>query len=355
MTALSQSTRRKLSLLQLAEELGNVSKACRLMGYHRDTFYEVRRAFQVGGVAALVEKQRGPQAPHPNRVEPEVEEKILAYALEHPTHGQQRVANELRLQGLNVSPTGVRSVWLRHALETRHKRLLRLEQQMQEDTYVLSEEQIELLERHSVDFRCRHVEASRPGELLNQDTFYWGTLKGVGKVYVQVVVDVFCSLAFAKVYTSKMPITACDLLYERVLPFYQALGVEIGAILTDNGREFCGKPSGHPYELLLALEGIEHRTTRIRSPQTNGFVERMNRTLLDECFRVEGRKTWYQEPVEIQRDLDRFLQYYNLDRSHQGYRLRGRTPAQALREALGIEDLPPVIPAAREPEAMEAA
>jgi hypothetical protein len=95
-------------LLQLAEELGNVSKACRLMGYHRDTFYEVRRAFQVGGVAGLVEKLRGSQAPHPHRVEPEVEERILAYALEHPTpHGQQRVANELRLQGLNLSTTRV--------------------------------------------------------------------------------------------------------------------------------------------------------------------------------------------------------------------------------------------------------
>jgi hypothetical protein len=81
----------------------------------------------------------------------------------------------------------------------------------------------------------------------------------------------------------------------------------------------------------------------------------MNRTLLDECFRVEGRKTWYQEPAEIQRDLDRFLRYYNLDRSHQGYRLRGRTPAQALREALGIEELPPVAPEAQEEETMEAA
>jgi transposase InsO family protein len=355
MTALSQSTRRKLSLLQLAEELGNVSKACRIMGFHRDTFYEVRRAFQVGGIGALVDKKRGPQSAHPNRVEPEVEAKILAYALEHPTHGQQRVANELRLQGLNVSPSGVRSVWMRHGLASRHQRLLRLEQQMQEDTYVLSEEQIELLERHSVDFRCRHVEASRPGELLNQDTFYWGTLKGVGKVYVQVIVDVFCSLAFAKVYTSKMPITACDLLYERVLPFYAALGVPIGAVLTDNGREFCGKPESHPFELLLALEGIEHRTTRIRSPQTNGFVERMNRTLLDECFRVAGRTTWYLEPAEIQRDVDRFLRYYNLERSHQGYRLRGRTPAQALREALGIEEFPPMVSAESEIEVNEAA
>jgi transposase InsO family protein len=129
------------------------------------------------------------------------------------------------------------------------------------------------------------------GELFTQDTFYWGTLKGVGKVYVQVVVDVFCSLAFAKAYTNKMPITAADLLYDRVLPFYETLGVPVGAILTDNGREFCGVKEQHPYELLLAMEDIEHRTTKIATPRTNGFVERMNRRLLDECFRVQGRQT----------------------------------------------------------------
>ena len=164
----------------------------------------------------------------------------------------------------------------------------------------------------------------------------------MGKIYVQVVGDVFCSLAFAKVYTSKMPVTACDLLYDRVLPFYEALGVPIGAVLTDNGREFCGRPELHPYELLLGLEDIEHRTTRIHTPRTNGFVERMNRTLLDECFRVAGRTTWYLEVEEIQRDLDAFLEQYNLRRSHQGYRLNGRTPAQALQEALGIAELPPL-------------
>ena len=217
---------------------------------------------------------------------------------------------------------------------------MRLETAAREQTFVLSPEQVALLERHSSEFRLRHVEASRPGELLNQDTFYWGTLKGVGKVYVQVVVDVFCSLAFAKVYNSKMPVTACDLLYERVLPFYEALGVSVQAILTDNGREFCGKPESHPYELLLALEQIEHRNTKVSTPRTNGFVERMNRTLLDECFRVQGRQTWYIEIEEIQRDLDRFLVYYNLERTHQGYRLNGRTPAQALREALDRDELP---------------
>jgi len=164
MAALTQSTRRKLSLLQLAEELGNVSKACQIMGYHRDTFYEVKRAFQVGGVAALVEEKRGPRGPHPNRVSQEVEQKILDYALAHPSHGAQRVANELRLQDVNVSPSGVRGVWLRHDLETRHKRLLRLERTSQDTTFILSDEQIQLLERHSVDFRCRHVESARPRE-----------------------------------------------------------------------------------------------------------------------------------------------------------------------------------------------
>lgn len=355
MAALPQSTRRKLSLLKLAEELGNVSKACQLMGYHRDSFYEIRRAFQMGGVAGLVEQRRGPRGPHPNRVAPEVEERVLDYCLHQPSHGAQHVSNELRLQGVNVSPSGVRGVWLRHNLETRTKRLLRLEQTARDETLVLSERQIELLERHSPDFRCRHVESSRPGELLNQDTFYWGTLKGVGKVYVQVVVDTFCSLAFAKVYTSKMPVTACDLLYDRVLPFYEALGVEVGAVLTDNGREFCGRPETHVYELLLAVEGIEHRTTRVRSPRTNGFVERMNRTLLDECFRVHGRTTWYEGPEQIQADLDRFLEHYNLQRTHQGYRLKGRTPAQALREALGVEQLPPFTTASPEEDLQDAA
>jgi transposase InsO family protein len=114
----------------------------------------------------------------------------------------------------------------------------------------------------------------------------------------------------------------------------------VGAILTDNGREFCGRPERHPYELLTAMEGIEHRNTKIRSPRTNGFVERMNRTMLDECFRVAGRTTWYENIEQIQADLDKFIEYYNLERSHQGYRLQGRTPAEALREALGIKELP---------------
>src|SRR6187401_2076159 len=109
------------------------------MGYHRDSFYEIRRPFQVGGTAALVEEKRGPKNPHPNRVAPEVEERILTYALEHPTHGADRVSNELRLVDINAGAPGVRGVWSRHNLETRTKRLLRLEREVQDNAFVLSE------------------------------------------------------------------------------------------------------------------------------------------------------------------------------------------------------------------------
>lgn len=181
---LAESTKRKLSLLELAGELDNVSKTCQLIGYHRDSFYEIRRAFEVGGVAALIEQRRGPRGPRPNRVAPEIEEKIRAYALERPTHGAQRVANELRLQGFDVSPSGTRGVWPRHGLETRTKRLLRLEREAQKDTIVLSEEQVQLLERHSADLHCRHIEVSRPGdsqrpgvgEILNLYTPLYGVI-----------------------------------------------------------------------------------------------------------------------------------------------------------------------------------
>jgi len=243
---------------------------------------------------------RPPAAPpQPRRAE--VEEPTLVLSLEHPTQGAQRIANELRLRDVNISPFGVRGVWLRHDLESRYKDLMRLEAYAQDDTLILSEEQVQLLERHSHEFRMRHIKISAPGELLNQDTFYWSTLKGVGKVYVQVLVGAFYSLAFAKVYTSKMPVTSADRLYDRVLPFYDALGVPVKVILTDNGREYCGRPDNQPYELFLELGDIEHRTTQVRRPHINGFVERMNRILLDKCFRVTGRMTWYTTPEAIQR------------------------------------------------------
>ena len=189
MTTDQKIARRKLSLLELASELSNVSKACKLMGYSRQQFYEIRRNFQTYGAEGLIDRLPGARGPHPNRVAPEIETAILAHALEHPCHGATRVEQELRLKGIEVSAGGVRGVWLRHGLATKHERLLRLEKETAERQIELKEEQIRLLERFSPEFRERHIEAPHTGALVAVDTFFVGALKGVGKVYLQTAID----------------------------------------------------------------------------------------------------------------------------------------------------------------------
>ena len=166
------------------------------------------------------------------------------------------------MQGIEVSAGGVRGVWQRHDLLSKHDRLLRLEKTHREQEIELNDEQIRLLERFSPEFRERQIEVHYTGELVAVDTFFVGTLKGVGKVYLQTV-----------------------------LPFFEEHEARVHTILSDNGREFCGRPDHHPYELFFQLEGIEHRTTQVRRPQSNGFIERLHRTLLDEYFRIKGRTT----------------------------------------------------------------
>ena len=218
---------------------------------------------------------------------------------------------------------------MRHGLLTRHDRLLRLEKATAERRLELSDEQIQLLERFSPEFRERHIEAPHTGSLVAVDTFFVGVLKGVGKVYLQTAIDCHARRAWTRLYTSKLPTTAVHLLNDDVLPVYDAAGTRIETVLSDNGREFCGRPDRHPYELFLQLEGIEHRTTRVKRPQSNGIVERFHRTLLDEHFRVEGRLTWFETVDEMQAALDAYLVVYNEQRPHQGRGMNGRTPARA--------------------------
>jgi transposase InsO family protein len=212
------------------------------------------------------------------------------------------------------------------ARRARPKSILRILQDHQE-RYVgpLSPEQVAFLEKLNPCFRERHVESSRPGELLCQDTFFVGTFKGVGKVYLHAVVDTFGSYAFGFLHVTKQPEAAVAVLHNDVLPFYRDLDLEVGAILTDNGREYCGTEN-HPYELYLDLNGIEHRRTRVRSPKTNGFVERFNGTVLEEFFRPALRERFYESVEALQADLDAWLVHYNRERPHLGYRNQGRRP-----------------------------
>jgi transposase InsO family protein len=326
--------RRKLTLLQLAQEIGNVSKACKVVGYSRQQFYEIRRNFQLYGAEGLLDQLPGPRGPHPNRVSEDVEKAILEHCLEHPTHGAQRVADELLLKEVQVSSGGVRGVWSRHGLMTKHDRLLRLEETAKKRKLKLTEEQIRALERFDPEFRERQIEVHFPGDLVAVDTFFVGTLKGVGKVYLQSVLDCFSRHAWGRLYTSKLPLTAVQIMNNDVLPFFEEHAVRVHTVLSDNGREFCGRPDQHPYELFLQLEEIEHRTTQVRRPQSNGFIERFHRTLLDEHFRVKGRTTWYEAVEEMQADLDAYLETYNTKRPHRGRSMEGHTPYQVFKAGL---------------------
>ena len=320
----------KTGLLNLAEELSNVSRACKVMGVSRDTFYRYRDLVDDGGVDALIEKSR--RSPNiKNRVEEAVEQAVMDYAIEFPAHGQHRTSNELRKKGVFVSGSGVRSIWLRHDLENFKKRLKALEAKVARDGIQLTDEQIAALERKKHDDEaCGEIETAHPGYLGSQDTFYVGNLKGVGRIYQQTYVDTYSKVAHCKLYTTKTPITAADLLNDKVLPFYESQQLPVLRILTDRGTEYCGKVEHHDYQLYLAINDIDHTKTKAMSPQTNGICERFHKTILNEFYQVTFRKKLYQTLEELQKDLDEWLSYYNNERTHQGKMCNGRTPVDTL-------------------------
>ncbi|MBE8598297.1 IS481 family transposase [Xenorhabdus sp. BG5] len=320
----------KAGLLNLAKELGNVSKACQIMGVSRDTFYRYQELVAEGGVDALINQDR--RVPNlKNRVEEAVERAVVEYAVAFPAHGQHRASNELRQKGISVSGSGVRSIWQRHDLENFRKRLKALEKKVTTEGIILSEAQIAAREKKALDDEaCGEIDTAHPGYLGSQDTFYVGNLKGVGRLYQQTFIDTYSKVVHCKLYTSKTPITAAELLNDRVLPFYESQALPMLRILTDRGTEYCGRVEHHDYELYLAINDIDHTKTKARSPQTNGICERFHRTLLQEFYQITFRKKLYSDIEDLQADLDNWLWYYNNERTHQGKMCCGRTPMDTL-------------------------
>lgn len=316
----------KVGLLNLAEELGNISQACKIMGLSRDTFYRYQKAVEDGGVEALIDRSK--KKPNlKNRVSEEIEKAVIELAVEEPAWGQTRVANELRKKELFISGPGVRCVWMRHGLENMKKRLKALEEKVAKEGLVLTESQLKAMEKREAEKEAHgEIETEHPGYLGSQDTFYVGTLKGVGRVYQQTFVDTYSKVACAKLYTMKTPITAADLLNDRVLPLFDEQEVPLLRVLTDRGTEYCGKIDQHDYQLFLAVNDIDHTKTKARHPQTNGIVERFHKTILNEFYNTAFRKKIYNTLDDLQIDLDRYLEKYNYERTHQGKMCCGRTP-----------------------------
>jgi transposase InsO family protein len=306
----------RLRLFTLAEELGNVSAACRAMGVDRSTYYRLKHKVDRWGLEALrLRERRRPRMP--NEIGPHLEGRIVAFSLGHPGFGPRRIAAELRREkwgGIRISEHGVWRVLRRVGLNTRSKRLALVARHRDRYERVPPQAPPE-----------RHIEASKPGEKVQLDCFYVGRLSGTkGTVWQYTAADVASGFAWAELHASERNPRArwTKELVHRVASELAHAGWKLAEVTTDNGSEFRSKEFGEAIEQL----GAHQRRIKAGRPNSNGCVERLQLTILEECWRPSFARSLVPKVTALQRDLDEYLDYFNFDRAHTGRLTKGRVP-----------------------------
>lgn len=311
--------RHRLRILALAEECGSVALACRLAGIHRSTFYRWKAMAERFGLEILRPRERrAPQMPNATPVL--LEQRVLAFSLGHPGLGPKRISAELARPlwgGFAISAAGVWRVLARHGLSTRSRRLALIA------GYAAPPEPVREPQPE------RHLEASQPGELVQMDAFCIGRLSGTkGTVWQYTAIDVASSFVWAELHvTPRNPdVRFCSTLAKRVAHEMALAGWRLQRITTDNGSEF----RNHAFDAVLRHLGARHQLIYPGRPQSNGAVERVQRTILEECWKPAFARYLIPKYMGLRRELERYLAYYNFDRAHTGRLTQGRTPADVL-------------------------
>ncbi len=328
----------KIAFLRLAEELGNISQACRITGYSRDTYYRLKKLFDTGGEAALRNRKRSRELTK-NQVDIAIQKHILKLACEHPELGQKRVAERLSNQGMEVSQNGVRSVWLRYDLETHSKRLQALQAKCDQGELLITEKQMEAFRflAQSLMDGTGELVSKYPGYLLVQDTFEVDHFPELAPLYLHVVIDSYTRHAFARYYTTKSPETSADFLAHHVFSWYANREIQLQKILTDRGAEFVCPKTPNKFQVLLQNHSLVHLLVKAyNSSKLNGICRQFEKLVETEFFHVAARKNQFAQLSVLQIELDQWLHQYNTCRPQPARYCYGKTPLETINSAIHL-------------------
>lgn len=324
--------RSKLALLQLVEELNSVTKACAIMGYSRDSYYRFKKLYETGGKLAL--KNIDKRKPMPkNRISPEIESQVVEIALDYPNYGQEKVARLLQNRQVDISASGVRSVWKRHDLESKKKRLKALHAKVEQEERTLTPEQrIHIEQLHQLTQNQTELDTAYPGNIGVQDSYYVGNIPNIGDVYQQTFIDAYSKVVIVHLYNEKTVEGSIDLLKKYVLPWCKSISMKLEQVLTDRGAEFYGHSNhGEKYQQLLRKLNIKHIKMRAyNSPEVNGICARFHAVVKSNFYDSILRTTSFANIGELENALQNWVIEYNENTPHQERYCFGKTPMATL-------------------------